>query len=86
MVCKICENGQAPSDFWKNIIIAIPKKTGTDKCEDYCHHTISLTSNAFKILTRAVYRRIERDVEGTPDNDKFGYTRDNFSTQTNFGG
>ena len=40
LVCKMYETGKIPSDFRKNVIIPIPKKTGADRCEYY--RTISL--------------------------------------------
>ena len=59
--------GELPSDFEKNIIIPIPKKKRAEKCEDLL--TISLTTHASKILTRIIYRRIERRAEEFLDED-----------------
>lgn len=49
---------QVPTDFVKSVIIPIPKKTSAIKCEQY--RTISLLSHASKILTKMMYKRMER--------------------------
>ncbi|XP_049944546.1 uncharacterized protein LOC126426686 [Schistocerca serialis cubense] len=58
LVSKMYETGEVPSDFKKNIIIPIPKKAGVDRCENY--RTNSLISHSCKILTRILYRRMEK--------------------------
>ena len=62
LVSRMYETGEVPSNFQKNIIIPIPKKTGADRCEHY--RTISLVSHASKILTKIIYRRIEKQIGG----------------------
>ena len=74
LVIKMYETGEVPSDFKKNIIIPIPKKVGADKCEQF--RTISLVTHASKILTRIIYRRIEKQVEYELEEDQFGFRKD----------
>ena len=74
LVSSMYETGEVPSDFQKNIIIPIPKKPGADKCEQY--RTISLVSHASKILTKIIYRRIEKQIECQLSEDQFGFRRD----------
>ena len=73
LVGRMYETGEVPSDFKKNVIIPIPKKVGADRCEYY--RTISLISHACKILTRIIYRRMERQVEAELGEDQFGFRR-----------
>ena len=70
---KIYETGEIPSDFQKNVMIPIPKKAGADRCEYY--RTISLISHSCKILTRIIYRRMEKLVEANLGEDQFGFRR-----------
>lgn len=73
IISNIYETGEIPSDFRKSIIIPIPKKTTAKKCED--HRTISLLSVASKILTKIIYRRMERLVDETLAPDQFGFRK-----------
>ena len=57
-ICDMYLTGDIHSDIEKNIIIPIPKKKRAQKCEDF--RTIILTTHASKILTRIIYRRIDR--------------------------
>ena len=72
-ICDIYLTGDIPSDFEKNIIIPIPKKKRAEKCEDF--RTISLTTHVSKILTRIIYRRIERRAEEFLAEDQFGFRK-----------
>lgn len=74
IVSRMYETGEVPSDFKKNVIIPIPKKVGADKCEHF--RTISLVSHASKVLTRIIYRRIEKQVECELGDDQFGFRKD----------
>ena len=71
LVCKIYETGEILSDFTKTVIIPIPKKAGADRCEYY--RTISLISHSCKILTRIIYRRMEKQIEADLGEDQFGF-------------
>ncbi|XP_049769511.1 uncharacterized protein LOC126108338 [Schistocerca cancellata] len=73
LVSKMYETGEIPSDFKKNIIIPIPKKAGVDRCENY--QTISLISHSCKILTRILYRRMEKLIEADLGKDQFAFRR-----------
>ena len=73
IICSIYETGEMPRDFKRSAIVTIPKKAGADKCELY--RTISLLSHASKILTRIIYRRIERKIEGELADDQFGFRK-----------
>ena len=70
LVRKMYETGEIPSDFKKNILIPIPS---ADRCENY--RTISLMSLGCKILTRIIYRRMEKMVESDLGEDQFGFRR-----------
>lgn len=59
LVCKMNETGEVPADFQKNIIVTLPKVTGTDRN----HRTISLTYHASNILPRIMYRRMKHEME-----------------------
>ena len=78
LICKMYNTGEVVSDFKESIVIPIPKKSGADRCENY--RTISLTSHASKILTRIIYRRLEKTVEAELDDDQFGF-RKNMGTR-----
>lgn len=73
LVCRIYESGEIPSDFGKNVIHTIPKMARADKCENY--RTISLTAHASKLLTRIIYRRMEKKIEGLLGDDQFGFRK-----------
>jgi hypothetical protein len=47
---KIWTSGQFPTDWTKSLIVTIPKKGDTTKCEN--HRTISLICHASKIIIR----------------------------------
>jgi hypothetical protein len=63
--------GKIPTDFKRNVIIPIPKKKKVERCEEY--RTISFTIDAFEILTRILYRRMEQKIEEFLDEDLFGF-------------
>ena len=73
LVSHIYETGIVPNDYKHNIILAIPKKRGSDRCQDF--RTISLTTHASKILTRIVHRRMEGAIEEALGEDQFGFRR-----------
>ncbi|VVC33883.1 Hypothetical protein CINCED_3A000978 [Cinara cedri] len=57
----IYEKGDVPDDNRKSIIVTIPKKSGTNFCEQF--RTLSLLTHVSKILTKVMNRRIEGKVE-----------------------
>ena len=73
-IIKDCyQNGRLPEDFQRSVMIAIPKKTRTEKCEE--HRTLSLVSHASKILTRIISRRMERKIEDNLSENQFGFRK-----------
>src|SRR5436190_16121652 len=78
LICRIYEEGTMPDDFQKSVIVTLPKKKNADACENY--RTISLLSHASKILTRIIYRRIEKIAEEMLSDDQFGF-RNNRGTR-----
>jgi len=63
LIRDIYRTADIPTDFVKSVIIPIPKKTLAIKCEQY--RTISLISHSSKILTKIMYKRMERKIEDT---------------------
>lgn len=47
-----------PTDFVKSKIISLPKKSAAKKCEQY--RIVSLSSHASKILTKIMFREMEK--------------------------
>jgi len=73
LICRIYEEGTMPDDFQKSVIFTLPKKKNADVCENY--RTISLLTHASKILTRIIYRRIEKIAEEILSDDQFGFRK-----------
>ncbi|CAI6352699.1 unnamed protein product [Macrosiphum euphorbiae] len=67
------EKGLVPKDFEKCLMIALPKKKKSEKCED--HRTISLIAHASKILTKIIHKRIEAKISVNLEEDQFGFRR-----------
>lgn len=59
------------SDLKKNVIIAISKKAGADRFENYR----SIRSHVCRIPTRIIYIRMEKMEEANLSEDKFGFSR-----------
>jgi len=62
-----------PDDYRKSIIVTIPKKSGTNICEQF--RTLRLLTHVSKILTKVINRRIEGKVEQYLKNDQYGFRR-----------
>jgi len=62
-----------PTDFVKSIFIPMPKKTSAKNCEKY--RTISLISHASYILTKIMYKRMERKIEDILSEEQFGFRK-----------
>ena len=73
LIKDIYRTADIPTDFVKSIVIPIPKKTSVKKCEQY--RTISLLSHASKILTKIMFRRMEKKIEDTLSEDQFGFRK-----------
>lgn len=65
-------------DFKYELVVALPKKKGTMKCEE--HIIINLTSHAFKIIWRVIKIRLESKIDSNLENDQFGF-RKNIGTR-----
>ena len=66
------EAGDIPNDYKVEKTVTIPKKVGSDKCENY--RTTSLTTHASKILTTIIiYTGLEQTIESSLDEDQFGF-------------
>lgn len=74
---KICNEiyleGKTISDFEKDIVILIPKKKGTQKCEEY--RTLNLTTHTSKIITQIIKNRIEKTIDENLGSDQFGFRK-----------
>lgn len=69
----IYTTGELPEDFTRSIIIPIPKKAKADQCSQF--RTISLLPHASKILTKIVYKRMDRKIEEHLGQDQYGFRR-----------
>src|SRR6266576_1795586 len=76
-IVKLCNRiyttGEWPKDFVRTVMIPIPKKQGTRKCEEY--RTISLISHAAKIMLRILNRRLGRKMEENSGEEQYGFRR-----------
>ncbi|GFR75761.1 RNA-directed DNA polymerase (Reverse transcriptase) domain containing protein [Elysia marginata] len=82
LINDIYTSGTLPKDFTVCVYIPIPKVNKTTKCSDHC--TVSLISNASKILLKIIMERInpmiDRHLEETQLGFRKGkYTRDELS-------
>jgi len=73
LIKDIYKTVDIPTDFVKCIVIPILKKTSAKKCKQY--RTISMFSHALKILTKIMFRRMEKKIEDTLLEDQFGFTK-----------
>ncbi|KAI5637037.1 reverse transcriptase (RNA-dependent DNA polymerase) domain-containing protein [Phthorimaea operculella] len=64
-------SGRIPKDFQESRIVALPKKTNTMKCEE--HRTLSLISQASKILIKIVQNRLKPISESYIGADQYGF-------------
>ena len=76
-IVKLCNSiyirGEWPKDFVKTVMIPIPKKQGTRKCQEY--RTISLISHAAKIMLRVLNRRLVKKMEESMGEEQYGFRR-----------
>jgi len=73
IIGKAYESGIIPKDFEKYIMIPIPKKKKSERCEEY--RTISLITHASKILTIVMHKSIESKISEKLTEDKFGFRK-----------
>jgi len=69
----IYKKGEWPEDFLISTIVPLEKKPNAQKCEDF--RTISLISNASKILLKIINNRLRRAAEAFIGWDQFGFRR-----------
>jgi len=85
-VCKTIYTTRIwPTDFVQSIMLPLEKKPNATRCEDF--RTITIISNAAKILLKVLQKRIEAKVDTVRflSDDQFGFrkgtgTRDAIST------
>lgn len=69
----IYKTGQIPNDFKITKTVTLPKKTNTLKCEE--HRTLSLISQASKIILKIIQNRIRSKIEDNLSDDQYGFRR-----------
>ena len=73
-LCKeIYNKGKWPKEFSEMIMIPIPKKKNTKKCEEF--RTISLISHIAKILLRTINRRLYARSNGNIREEQYGFRK-----------
>jgi hypothetical protein len=62
-LCCVINNttGKIPDDFKKIIVVMLPKKSKSTKCEEY--RTLSILTHISKILTKVILGRIEKEID-----------------------
>ncbi|KAI5708046.1 hypothetical protein M8J77_015361 [Diaphorina citri] len=68
---NIYASSQIPQEWLISEFIALPKKNGAKKCEDY--RTISLMSHLLKIFLKTIHRRIYNRCESQISQNQFGF-------------
>ena len=73
-LCKaMYVEGKWPEDFLQSTIVPLQKMTNSQRCED--HRTISLISNASKILLKILNNRLRAATEAYIGSDQFGFRK-----------
>ena len=67
----IYNSGEVPKQILQSIFIALPKKAGTIKCDNY--GLISLISHITKIILRILMNRNKRRINEAISDVQFGY-------------
>jgi len=73
LINNICTTGKIPGKFKKNIIVMLPKKSKSTKCEEY--RTLSILTHTSKILTKIILGRIEKKIDENLAEDQFGFRK-----------
>ena len=71
---NIYDTGKIPEDICNSIFIAIPKKAGAVKCENF--RTISLISHINKILLRICINRLRNKINPEIAEEQYGFQPD----------
>ena len=74
LINDIYDTGEIPEDLTKSMFIALPKKSGTTKCE--LHRIISLMSHTTKILLKILMMRIKNKIKSETAEEQYGFTAD----------
>jgi len=70
---NIYDTGEIPKEWLKSEFIALPKKIGAKKCEEY--RTISLMSHILKLFLKVIHKRIYKKREEQISPTKFGFIK-----------
>ncbi|KAI5631681.1 reverse transcriptase (RNA-dependent DNA polymerase) domain-containing protein [Phthorimaea operculella] len=73
IIQEMYRSGQIPRDFQQSRIVTLPKKPKTLKCEE--HRTLSLISQASKILIKIIQNRVRPISESFLGPDQFGFRK-----------
>ncbi|KAI5640823.1 hypothetical protein NE865_06931 [Phthorimaea operculella] len=73
IVKSIYSSGAIPTDFLLTKTIVLPKKANTRKCEE--HRTLSLISQASKIILKIIQNRIRTKTESFIGSDQYGFRK-----------
>jgi len=65
--------GKIPDDFKKSIMVMLPKKSKSTKCEEY--RTLSNLTHTSKILTKIIWGQIEKNIDENLAEDQFGFQK-----------
>jgi Reverse transcriptase (RNA-dependent DNA polymerase) len=68
---KIYNSGYIPDKWLQSEFIALPKKPGAKRCEEY--RTISLMSHMLKLFLKVIHRRIYKKCEEQISHNQFGF-------------
>jgi hypothetical protein len=62
--------GKIPDGFKKSLMVMLPKKSKSKKCEE--HRNLSILTYTFKILTKIILGRIEKRIDEKLTEEQFG--------------
>ena len=82
IVNKIYEEGHFPTDMSRSVVITLPKKAGTTKCE--LHRTISLMSHMTKVTLKILLQQMRGKTKGEISEEQFGFMPDKETGNTIF--
>ncbi|KAJ4432498.1 hypothetical protein ANN_21118 [Periplaneta americana] len=71
---KIYDKAEWPEDFTETVLLSIPKKNNTKKCNEF--RTISLISDSAKSLLRILDRRLYSKMEGLLEKEQFDFRKE----------
>lgn len=71
---KIYDDGRFPEMMCKSVFVAMPKKPGATKCENF--RTISLMSHLTKVVLRVLLNRLRGRTAGEVAEEQYGFMPD----------